>query len=84
MKATEKIVLILNDAIDGLNLQEDQYDVDLSTKGMTSLVFIHVVVALEDEFECEIPDSKLVLSEMNTVNKIKDVLQFVVENETSI
>ena len=41
---------------------------------MDSITFIKIIVAVEEEFECEIPDSKLLLGEMNTVNKIVQVL----------
>ena len=51
-----------------------QLDDDLSELGMDSLAFIRIIVSLEEEFDCEIPDSKLLLSEMNTVNKIYKVL----------
>ena len=41
---------------------------------MDSMTFIKIIVDLEEEFDCEIPDSKLLFSEMNTVNKIMQVL----------
>ena len=49
---------------------------------MDSISFIQTIVSLEEEFECEIPDSKLLISEMNTVNKIIDVLQFAIAEST--
>ena len=36
--------------------------------------FIQMVVAIEEAFDCEIPDSKLIMSEMDTVEKIMAVL----------
>ena len=56
----------------------DKLDVNLSELGVDSLTFITTIVALEDKFECEIPDKKLEMGEMNTAKKIflvlKDIL----------
>ena len=54
---------------------ESKLDEDLSDLGMDSITFIKIIVAAEKEFECEIPDSKLLIGEMNTANKIVRVLQ---------
>ena len=48
---------------------------------MDSITFIQVVVALEEAFECEIPDEKLLITEMDTVQKMVDVLQPVYDNQ---
>lgn len=50
-------------------------DEDILNVGFDSFLFIQLIVVIEEEFECEIPDEKLLISEMNTVNKIIDVLQ---------
>ena len=71
----EKVVEILNANIENAEVTEDKLDEELSELGMDSMSFIRIIVALEEEFECEIPDSKLLLGEMNTVNKIVQVLQ---------
>ena len=52
----------------------EQCEDDLLEYGMDSIRFIQIIVSLEEEFECEVPDSKLILVEMNTINKIYDVL----------
>ena len=41
---------------------------------MSSIDYIRIVVALEEEFECQIPNSKLLLSEMNTMSKMYQVI----------
>ena len=74
-----KIIEVINYTVEGFNISYEQENVDLSVLGMDSIAFIHTVVALEEEFECEIPDEKLMLSEMNTVKKIYDVLINLVE-----
>jgi len=70
----EKILEIINDNIENSEIDITQIDEDLITLGMDSIVFIKIVVALEETFQCEIPDSKLLISKMNTVNKIFMVL----------
>ena len=70
----ENVLTILN-SMDNIKITDEQLEDDLTDCGMDSITFIHTIVALEEEFECEIPDSKLMLSEMNTVKKILDVLQ---------
>ena len=55
-----------------------QCDDDLLELGMDSNKFIQIIVSLEEAFECEIPDEKLLFTEMNSVNKMLEVLQIAV------
>lgn len=48
---------------------------DLSEHGMTSIIFIQIVVDLEETFDIEVPDEKLLMAEMGTLNKIINVVQ---------
>ena len=59
----------------GVQLGSGQLEVDLTELGMQSILFIQIVVALEEEFECEIPDSKLLMSDMNTLGKMVDAVE---------
>lgn len=72
---TAKVFEILNASIDKAPINMDVMDKDLSELGVDSLLFIKIIVAIEEEFKCEIPDEKLLVSEMNTVNKIIRILQ---------
>ena len=47
---------------------------DFSQLGMDSIQYINFIVSLEELFDCEIPDSKLILEEMNTIDKVYSVL----------
>ena len=78
----EKILDIINENMDGDPLDRDRLDDDLSEMGMDSIVFIQIIVELEETFECEIPDSKLLITELNTIQKIYDVLQELYESQT--
>lgn len=70
-----KILEIVNFNIENVEVTSDQLDENLADIGMDSITFIRIIVSLEEEFECEIPDSKLLLTEMNTVNKMLEVLK---------
>jgi phosphopantetheine attachment domain protein len=71
----EKLIEVLSSVISDINFDEISYDEDLSVMGMDSMEFVTIVVALEEEFDCEIPDEKLLISELNTVNKIYEVIK---------
>lgn len=77
----EEILDIINNAIDGDAIDPEQLDDDLAELGMDSIKFIQIIVEIEDAFECEIPDSKLLLTELNTVQRIFDVLQELHESQ---
>ena len=70
----EKILDILNANIENNKITTEQLDHDLSLFGIDSILFIQIIISLEEEFECTIPDSKLLFEEMNTVNKIFNIL----------
>lgn len=69
-----KILEIVNSVIADQKIEYGQADKDLSQFGMDSMKFIHTIVALEEEFEIEIPDEKLLFAEMGTLSKIVDVV----------
>ena len=71
----EKVIEIINENIEKNKINESMVDVEVPQLGIDSIAFIKIVVSLEENFDCEIPDSKLLFSEMNTVNKILQVLR---------
>lgn len=73
--AVNQVLEILNANIEDSPITTDELDTSLMDLGMGSITFIQVIVALEEEFECEIPDEKLLFTEMDTVQKIIDILQ---------
>lgn len=70
----DKILEIVNANMKNSPILSNQLEEDLSLLGMDSIIFISVVIALEEEFDIEIPDEKLSLNEMNTIAKIMDVI----------
>lgn len=72
---TNNVIDILNVNIKNAEITSDKLDQSLIELGMESITFIQIIVAIEEEFECEIPDSKLLITEMDTAEKIMNVLQ---------
>ena len=70
----EKVLHILNENIESAEITLKNLEDDLSSIGVDSIGFVNIIVSLEEEFDCEIPDSKLLISEMNTAQKIIDIL----------
>lgn len=70
MNVKAEVIKIINETVEGIDLAEEQADRDLRDIGMDSISFIQVIVQLEATFGCEIPDSKLLMADMNTLNKI--------------
>lgn len=66
---------LIKTCLNGLDLTSDNVLDNLSDLGMDSVGFIQMIVAIEEEFECEIPDEKLLITEMDTVEKIIQVLE---------
>lgn len=80
----EKILKIVN-SVQNMEVTLDQCNDDLLELGLDSIKFIQIIMSLEETFECEIPDDKLLLTDMNSVNKILKVLQLTIrEKDNSV
>ena len=75
MNVKTEVIKIINETVEGIDFTEVQADSDLTELGMDSISFIQVIVQLEETFGCEIPDSKLLMADMNTLNKILNALR---------
>lgn len=73
-----EVINVINKS-ENLNLSANQLEDNLSELGMDSITFIQIIVGLEEAFNCEIPDSKLLITEMDTVQKMYDVLREICE-----
>lgn len=71
----DQIIEVLNNCMKNAYITREMLDDNLPDIGMDSITFVQIVVSLEARFECEIPDEKLLISQMDTVHKIVDVLQ---------
>ncbi|MDR1914690.1 MAG: acyl carrier protein [Clostridiales bacterium] len=70
----EKVLDTIKANIEEIEISAEQSDEDLLQHGMDSITFIQIVVALENTLEIEIPDEKLLLEEMGTLNKMINVV----------
>lgn len=75
----ENVLEVIN-STEKLEITAEQLEENLPDLGMDSITFIQIIVALEEEFECEIPDEKLLITEMDTAQKMIDVLQALYDN----
>lgn len=75
------LVLEVINRSENMEVSQEQIEDSLPELGMDSIRFIQMIVALEKEFECEIPDEKLLITEMDTVQKILDVLQSIYNHQ---
>ncbi len=80
-EVSKEIVLEIINRSENVEISQEQLEDSLPELGMDSITFIQIVVALEEEFECEIPDEKLLITEMDTVQKMLDVLQSIYDNQ---
>ena len=80
----DKVLKVLNANLENTEITFEQTEDDLSALGMDSIVFIRVVVALEEAFDIEIPDEYLLLTEMNNLSKMTDVISTVLDHQNSV
>ena len=80
----DKVLKVLNTNLENTEITFEQTEDDLSALGMDSIVFIRVVVALEEAFDIEIPDEYLLITEMNTLSKMTDVISTVLDHQNSV
>ena len=79
-----KVLQIINANIENTEITFGQTEDDLSALGMDSITFIRVIVALEEAFDIEIPDEYLLITEMNTLSKMTDVISTVLDHQNSV
>lgn len=69
MEIKKQIISILDKLIE--NGYWKDYDQEFM---MESLSFVKFIIMLEQTFCCEIPPEKLLMSELNTINKISNLV----------
>lgn len=74
------VLSIVNNNLEEIVVTPDQIDEDLAQLGVDSISFIRIVVWLEETFQCEIPETMLLLSEINTVRKMYEVMLVATNN----
>lgn len=63
------------------NIEEKEIKIDFETEfqqiGITSISFINIIIKVEQKYQIEFPDEKLLLSEAGTIKKIGDIVTMV-------
>lgn len=76
-KVIEKIIETLTVVFSDRNVSNVDFqniDLEKSELEIDSITFICIIVALEEAFDIEFPDEKILLSELNTINKLASVI----------
>ena len=69
----EKLLKIIRDVLEDQNMEINKND-GLQALGIDSIKFIRIVIAIEDTFDIEVPDEYLLFSELNTLEKMENML----------
>ncbi len=70
----ELVVQKINEVLIKSQIDITQGNENLQLRGMNSIEFVKIIFSLEEELKIEIPDEYFLITEMNTVDKICDVL----------
>ena len=62
-----------------LDFQSLDEDADLYASGLTSLTTVNIMLAIEDEFDIEFPDSKLNRNTFRSIESLVEVVEELVE-----
>lgn len=71
----EKLVEIINHCVGNDIMSADKSDVPFSDLGIDSFIWVNIVVMVERELGVVIPDSKLLYSELDSLEKLANLIQ---------
>ena len=81
MKYEREIREIISKTIEATEpVGEISIDFNLQGIGMTSITFVRLIVEVEDFFNIEFPDDKMLLSESGTIKGLCDILNSILIN----
>lgn len=78
----KKIINIVNNNLpnkNNISLAEEK--LDLTNIGLDSITFINIIIEIEEKLNIEIPDDYILISKMNTLEKIINIVSQVVINK---
>lgn len=70
----EKVLEVLYENYENENMEKIKNETNFLEIGLNSATFIKCIVLLEDYFNVEIPDEKLLMVEMNTPERVAEVI----------
>lgn len=50
-------------------------DTELQNIGMNSISFVKLIVEIENQFNIEVPDDKLLITEAGTIKKLSEIIE---------
>lgn len=71
----QEVVDIVRTCVGNKEITIFQVDEDLDKLGVDSLMFIKIIISLEDKYKCEIPDNKLTIYKLDTIRKLYEVIK---------
>ena len=74
MVKVSEILDIINAILETAEITEEDANNDLSALGVSSIMYISIVIAIEEKYNIEIPDEFLLNTEFGTVNKIFNIV----------
>ena len=69
-----EILDIINSVLKISEITEEDINKELADLGVTSIMYISIVIAIEEKYSIVIPDEYLLTTEIGTVKKIHDVV----------
>lgn len=75
------IIKTVNSCSNAYSISVSDVDTPFEELNIDSIGFVRIVVSLEKAFDCEIPIDMLILSKLNTINKIHLVLSNIYKSE---
>jgi acyl carrier protein len=80
MKYKDEIAKIIQDTIKlTIPMENLEIDTRLENVGLDSITFIRIVVQIEDCFDMEFPDDKLLLTQAGTIKDLCEIVMSVKE-----
>lgn len=73
-KLIDTIIEIIRQNMD-IQINEDQFDEELKSLGINSILYVQMIILLECELDIEFDDKTLDMIEINTINKLYDCIE---------
>ena len=76
----ENVVCVVNTIME-TDLNNKNMQDNLQKMGMDSIKFVKIVIELEERFDIEVPDEKLLITEMSTLSQLVAVVSKELQNK---
>lgn len=74
------IIEKISHTISGFNIDVDNTETDFITENnIDSITFIEIIISIEEEFSILIPEDYLLMENLNTISKMANIIQKMVD-----